>query len=97
MKNKDWQIFIQLLKEIAEEKGVTQQEISEKTGYSQPNISRIFSMRYTPRLDVFLAIAEAVGVNFFFEDKDGNTDLSVLFERAMTVIGRRSPEDISNN
>lgn len=95
--NKDWQILVQLLKEIAEEKGITQLEIAEKTGYQQSNISRIFSLRYTPRLDVFLNIAKAVGVNFFFEDKDSTTDLNILFERAMTALGRRSLKGESNN
>lgn len=82
-------IFVQLLKEVADAKGITQQEIAEKTGYTQSNISRIFSLKYSPRLDVFLNIANAVGVNFFFEDKESRTDLSVLFERAMTHLGRR--------
>lgn len=89
MKTADYKIFVQLLKEIAEEKGITQKEIADKTGYTQGNISRIFSLRYSPRLDVFLNIAKAVGVNFFFEDRESKTDLNVLFERAMTHLGRR--------
>ena len=92
-----WRILVQLLKEIAEEKGITQLEIAEKTGYQRSNISRVFSMRYTPRLDVFLNIAKAVGVNFFVEDKESKTDLSVMFERAMTALGRRSLEGPQNN
>lgn len=89
MKTEDYKLFVQLLKEIAEEKGITQQEIADKTGYKQQNISRIFSLKYSPRLDVFLNIAKAVGVNFFFQDKESKTDLNVLFERAMTNLGRR--------
>lgn len=96
MKNQ-WQILVQLLKEIADEKGITQREIAEVTGYQESNVSRIFSLRYTPRLDVFLNIAKAVGVNFFIEDKESKTDLSVMFERAMTALGRRSLEGPSNN
>lgn len=89
MSNQNFKLFVQLLKEIAEEKGITQQEIADKTGYKQQNVSRIFSLKYSPRLDVFLNIAQAVGVNFFFEDKESKTDLNVLFERAMTNLGRR--------
>lgn len=88
-KEQEFKIFVLLLKEIADEKGFTQQDISDLTGYKQQNISRIFSLKYSPRLDVFLNIAKAIGVNFFFEDKDGKTDLNVLFERAMTELGRR--------
>lgn len=97
MSTEHWRILVQLLKEIAEEKGITQLEIAEKTGYQRSNISRVFSLRYTPRLDVFLNIAKAVGVNFFFEDKDSTTDLNILFERAMTALGRRSLKGESNN
>lgn len=87
--NENWQILVQLLKEIADDKGISQIVIAEKTGYTQPNISRIFSLRYTPRLDVFLNIARAIGVNFFFEDQESKVDFNVIFERAMTELGRR--------
>lgn len=63
-----WKLLVQLLKEIADEKGITQLEIAEKTGLLQPNISRTFSLLVIPRLDTFLAIARAIGVNFFIED-----------------------------
>jgi len=96
--NEDYMIFVQLLKEIVDEKGITQLEIASATGYTQSNISRIFSLKYSPRLDVFLNIAKAVGVNFFFEDKDDKTDLTVCFEKAMTALGRRTkPGGIRNN
>lgn len=52
---------MQLLKEAADKKGITQEDIAKKTGYQQPNVSRFFSLRYTPRLDVFLKIAQAIG------------------------------------
>ncbi len=96
MKTDHWRILVQLLREIAREKGIEQKEIAERTGYEPSNISRIFSLRYTPRLDVFLNIAQAIGVNFFFEDKDGKTDLAILFERAMTALGRR-PDKLPHN
>lgn len=89
-----WKLLVQLLKEIADEKGITQLEIAEKTGLLQSNISRAFSLSVIPRLDTFLAIAKAIEVNFFFEDKKGITDLTMLFERAMSELGRR-PDKLS--
>lgn len=89
MDNQDFKIFVQLLKEIADEKGISQREIADATGYQESNVSRVFSLKYTPRLDVFLNIAKAIGVNFFFEDKEGKSDLNVCLERAMTCLGRR--------
>ena len=89
METEEYKILVQLLKEIAKEKGITQETIAKRTGYAQSNISRIFSLKYTPLLEVFLNIAKAIEVNFFFEDKEGKTDLNVLFERAMTNLGRR--------
>ncbi len=91
-----WKLLVQLLKEIADEKGITQLEIAEKTGLLQSNISRTFSLLVIPRLDTFLAIARAIGVNFFIEDREGKTELNVLFEAAMAELGRR-PDDLPKN
>ena len=58
----DWKSMVGELKEVADKKGITQDDIAKKTGYQQPNVSRFFSLRYIPRLDVFLNIAKAIGV-----------------------------------
>ena len=92
-----WKVLVLLLKEIAESKGITQQQIAAETGLIQSNISRFFSLKFKPNLDVFLQIAKAVGVNFFFEDKDSTTDLSVLFNKAMDTLYRRNTDSISRN
>lgn len=84
-----WKLLVLLLKNIAKTKGITQEKIAEETGLQQANISRIFSLKYCPTLQSFIAIARAVGVNFFFEDKDSNTDLSNDFNAAMEELGRR--------
>ena len=94
--NGQWQLLVLILKEIASEKKITHDEISEKTGYLRSNITRFFSLKYTPRIDTFLEIAKAIGVNFFFEDKDGTTDLNLIFEKAMTELGRR-PKNLLQN
>jgi len=44
---------------------------------------------YFPSLDNFLNLAKAIKVNFLFEDKESKADLNIMFERAMTELGRR--------
>ncbi len=84
-----WKVIVTILKEIATDQGISQQDIADRTGMLQSNVSRIFSLKYCPRLDILLAIAESIGVNFFIESKNSNTDLNKLFEKAMTDLGRR--------
>lgn len=91
-----WMLLVLLLKHIAKEKGITQETISETTGYNQSNISRIFALKYCPSLEVFLSIASAIEVNFFFEDENSEADLNKAFERAMTELGRR-PDRLPKN
>ena len=94
--NNNWKLLVLILKEIADQKGLTQGQIAEKSGLLQSNISRFFSLKYKPTLDTFLQIAKAVKVNFFFEDQEEKTDLNIAFEKAMSALGRR-PENLPNN
>lgn len=87
--NEQWMLLVLLLKEIAEQKGITQLQIAEKTGLIQSNISRFFSLKYKPTLDTFLQVAKAIKVNFFFEDQEDKSDLNLCFEKAMEQLGRR--------
>ena len=84
-----WRLLVLLLKLTAKDKGITHQEIADKTGLQKSNVTRVFSLKYCPSLAIFLAIANAIGINFFFEDKEGKTELNELFEQAMTELGRR--------
>ena len=86
---RSWAILVQLLKEIAAQKGISHEEIAKRTGTSQTNITRIFGLRYRPRLDIFLNIANAIGVNLFLEDVESKTDLNKAMEKAMEQLGRR--------
>ena len=65
--NGQWQLLVLILKEIAESKGITIREIANRTGLLESNVSRFFSLRHKPRLDIFLEIAKAIGVNFVIE------------------------------
>lgn len=94
--NNSWQLFVLLLKEIADQKNITQQEIADKSGLLQSNVSRFFSLKYKPTLDTFLQVAKAIKVNFFFEDQEDKSDLNKAFEKAMTELGRR-PDNLPKN
>lgn len=94
--NEQWKLLVLLLKEIAESKGISQKEIAEGSGLLQSNVSRFFSLKYKPTLDTFLQVAKAIKVNFFFEDQEEKTDLTLAFEKAMTELGRR-PDNLPKN
>ena len=94
--NEHWKVLVLLLKEIADQKGISQNEISERTGMLQSAVSRFFSLKFKPTLETFLQVAQAVKVNFFFEDQEGKTDLNIAFEKAMTELGRR-PDNLPKN
>lgn len=87
--NEQWMLLVLLLKEIAEEKGITQGQIAEQTGMIQSAVSRFFSLKFKPTLDTFLQVSKAIKVNFFFEDQESKTDLNKCFEKAMEQLGRR--------
>jgi transcriptional regulator with XRE-family HTH domain len=87
--NEQWMLLVLLLKEIAEEKGITQNQISEQTGMIQSAVSRFFSLKFKPTIDTFLQVSKAIKVNFFFEDQESKTDLNKCFEKAMEQLGRR--------
>ena len=75
--NNQWRILVLLLQQIAEQKGLTQQQIAEKAQMHQSHISRFFALKYAPNMDTFLKVSKAIGVNFFFEDQDSKTDLNL--------------------
>ncbi|WP_271407305.1 helix-turn-helix domain-containing protein [Tenacibaculum soleae] len=85
-----WKLLVLLLKEIAVQKlgSGWQTKLASKTEFTQSNISRMFSLKYTPSIKNFLILAKAVEVNFFFEDKQGNSDLNQAFNNAMQKLGR---------
>ncbi len=94
--NEHWKVLVLLLKEIADNKGITQLEISERTGMLQSAVSRFFSLKFKPTLETFLQVAQALKINFFFEDQEEKTDLNIAFEKAMMELGRR-PNNLPKN
>lgn len=94
--NGQWQLLVLLLKEIADQKKITQNDIAELTGMQQSAISRMFLLKYKPTLETFIKVAQAIKVNFFFEDKENKLDLNMAFENAMSALGRR-PDNLPKN
>jgi transcriptional regulator with XRE-family HTH domain len=88
--NNHWKVFVLILRDIAQQKNITQEEIANRAGLMQSNVSRFFSLKYCPTMEMFLKIAKALEVNFFFEDRESKTDLTLAFERAMEEMGRRA-------
>lgn len=52
--------ILKQLEKIAIDKGMTIQEISEKSGLIESNITRIFAGKFSPTLDNFLKIKKAI-------------------------------------
>lgn len=94
--DEQWKLFILIIREIAAEKKISQAEISKRTGLHPSNVARLFTMKYSPTLSMFLKICRAVEVNLFLESKDSDSDFNQLFERAMSELGRR-PQNLPKN
>jgi transcriptional regulator with XRE-family HTH domain len=85
-----WKLLVLLLQEICEQRKLTQQDLAELTGLKQSNISRMFSLKYSPNLKTYMIVVKALQLNIFFEPRDANDDLSLAFEKAMDKLGRRT-------
>lgn len=48
------------LGQLCKRAGARQEDIAELIGYNQPNLSRLFAGRYSPRAEVFFYILNAV-------------------------------------
>ena len=84
-----WQLLVLLIKEAADAKGISPANIAEFASVSRSTITRVFNLDFCPKLDIFIAMARAVGMNFYIEDQEGNSDMNLLFEKAMSAFGRR--------
>jgi hypothetical protein len=89
MNENNWMLFIDLLDQIAKQKKISRVEIARKAELHPANVQRFFDCKYKVTLPLFLKIAGAVEVNFFFEDKESKTDLNLAMENAMEQLGRR--------
>jgi len=84
-----WQLMVLMLKDIAEQKNKTHQDIADDTGLHRSNVTRFFGLKYCPNLNTFLLVSRSLQVNFFFESQDSETDINRSFEKAMEQLERR--------
>lgn len=66
-----WMLLVLLLREICEERNISQQELAETTGLKQSNISRLFALKYCPNLRTYMTVADALGLNVYFTSREG--------------------------
>jgi transcriptional regulator with XRE-family HTH domain len=57
----EMRMLLSTLKERAKEKGITEQQIADITGFIQSNVNRMFAGKYSPLWDNFIELADAVG------------------------------------
>jgi len=57
------------LRDLAKDKGVLQETIADKTGFTSNNVSRMLSGRYPPTLDNLIRLADAIGYDVAFVNK----------------------------
>ena len=65
-----WTELLARLKQLAKDKGITNDMIAEATGFKQGNVNRILNAKYSPRLANLFAIAEAIGVDIVIEERE---------------------------
>jgi hypothetical protein len=65
-----WMLLIKL-KLFAKEKGITEEQITAKTGFIQSNVNHMFAGKYTLLLDNFLELADAIGFHIELKENEG--------------------------
>lgn len=88
-----WKSLVLILRKVAESKGISQQEIANRTGMLRTNVNRVFQLKYCPKLDTFILIANAIGVNFFFDDKE---ELDKYHRYAIATTFKYTQEQVKN-
>jgi transcriptional regulator with XRE-family HTH domain len=61
-------MLLNQLKDFAKEKGITEQQIADKTGFIQSNVNRMFAGKYSPLLDNFIQLADAIGYHIVLKE-----------------------------
>lgn len=66
------------INEVTGKKNLTHQEIADKTGFAQPNISRLLSGKYDISIENYLKLADVLGVKVKLEYKGKIIDLKKI-------------------
>jgi len=67
-------LLLNYIRQQMSDKSITQEMLAEKTGFTQSNISRMLNAKYSPSIDNFLILCEAVNCFVFIIDKDADED-----------------------
>ena len=87
MERKEWN---EILKDLMEEKGITQRELAEKSGIANSSVCRYLSGDRKPRIDVLRNFANALSVDV---DLLIGTDENLShFDRIRLLIARHGSE-----
>lgn len=66
------------LASLAKEKGLSTYKLAEMTGFKQPNVHRMLAGKYSPSLDNFIKLCDAIGVYIFILEKESQDDLAQI-------------------
>lgn len=77
-------MLIEYLHKKCVDGGITSTQLAEMTGMGQPNISRIFSAKYSPTLDTVLILCKALNCHVFIIEKDVDKNAAKLLDDGWT-------------
>jgi len=55
-------MLLRFLHQEAKNKGITQEQIAERSGFIKSNVNRMLNYRYSPTLENFLILADSIGI-----------------------------------
>lgn len=86
----DWRLLVLLIRAIADIKGLTHQEIGEMAGISRQHVTRVFSIKYRPRLDILLILTNVIGIDLSIacDDVDLNTAIEIAQNELTEIINK---------
>lgn len=84
--------FIKETKRLMDERGMSQKDLAEKSGITEPSVSRYLAGKRTPRFDVVINFAKALGVKpGDLLPESEHSDLTP-YEELKTVFARNGRE-----
>jgi len=87
-------LLLEYIRQYADHLGVTQLEIALRTGFTQSNVSRILSAKYSPTMDSFIRIAGALDLHLELGPKcTENAHKSRKSSLTAATPGIRDPEN----
>lgn len=75
------QMLLDYARQQMEAKNLTQQMVANRLGWHQQTVQRMLSGKFSPKLDHFLMLCEAVDCYMFVIDKNANDDTAELMRK----------------